>query len=137
MKSGMSKKKENNDEVDIIDRSANIFCETTSVNIASKRSGLQPVDLQFLREKVGKPTTQVTLPSRGMVSNRVIDLSQTSQEFITMIDERNNHRRKCTNNRNDSIIDLISSPVKREHKRLKGVRNSFFLNEDGQLELVE
>ena len=27
--------------------------------------------------------------------------------------------------------------MKREHKRLKGVRNSFFLNEDGQLELVD
>ena len=83
-------------------------------------------------------TSSLRQACRGsIVSNRVIDFSQTSPEFIAMIDERNNHRRKCKNNRNDSIIDLISSPVKREHKRLKGVRNSFFLNEDGQLELVD
>ena len=59
--------------MNIIDRLANIFCETTSVNIASKRSGLQPVDLQFLREKVGKPTTQVTLPSSEKNSTKSID----------------------------------------------------------------
>ena len=57
--------------MNIIDRS--VTCETTSVNIASKRSGLQPVDLQFLREKVGKPTTQVTLSSSDKFLTKSID----------------------------------------------------------------